>query len=903
MIISFVAERKATEVFEETLDTPGLTELFTTPNIGEKDGLAFIPAKFDPCPSKCRGQGVDCGGGQLHRLDANVREVTMFVVDVDKRPDATFDQLIVSLEDQGLEFWYYETFSHDPTSGLTCGRVVLPMSEPVPATQWRSVWEALVKALAPEAADPKCFNPSRIYNLPRHPEGQSRDAGHSPGKPLEWRQYAAVQNALQASLLGTGVQMAVAPIETSSASPALLAAAEDHVATHRVKNPTTKGTGNHDMVQVGAILLTDWGLTLDEALPIARRHNDQTHNPRSEDELLQCLENASTYSHNPKGHKRLTFELAQRGLKRPKAPPVEGTTETGHDWGILRSRLARAHSPWLKRLLAGKPFSGGHKHGGTRAKGGSKGAWHHCLYAIADCLCGEAWPADMLWLLCEPSWAAETDAPESPRITREELESTLAQAIETAPARLEALNVRASQEQLEHARRLLAADLDPAEWLAAFIGPKGGIDSVYRDSIMALAITHARRWEGLTYDTFRHQYFDQGKEIGLDELIAEMCIWASARKIPYGADCVARALGTIADERKFDSYVQRMEALPEWDQTPRLARVAKDYLGSISTHETYASEVVSRWLIAMVARCYLPGCKVDTALILESEQGGRKTTFFEILAGGMKHYLSTHLGAKEIERQTKGRSIVELNEFSTGEGMSIDQIKAYMSKREDSDRGLYLRAYEDLPRRFVIGGSTNDAGTLRDPTGNRRFWIVPISKIDDEKFKADMPQILAEARAKFLGGYSVVETQEYFAQTDRTRGARWWIDSDLDAELLATQAEVTQEYTEESQLELLIKVEILKLEKEQRPHEITSTWVFNKLVEKQGVNLDRASSKHVRQVARALRQLFGKHHQPHGQMRTYKVSAELLNAPKQTDFSNGIRSTLHLALAQPPEEK
>jgi hypothetical protein len=500
---------------------------------------------------------------------------------------------------------------------------------------------------------------------------------------------------------------------------------------------------------------------------------------------------------------------------------------------------------------------------------------------------------EMLWLICEPSWAAEPDSLEAPRITRAEIEATLTQAIATSAARLEAMQVRTSQEQLEAAQALLATDGDTGEWLAPYVNFKGEVPAIYRDQVMAKALMHSRRWEGLTYDTFRHQYYDHGEEINLDTLIAHICVWTSGARIPYDPACAARTLQTIGRERTFDSYTERFEALPPWDGIERLARVAPDYLGAEGPLPTYASEVVSRWLIAMAARCYLPGCKVDTALILESEQGGRKTTFFEILAGGLKYYLSTHLGAREIERQTRGKSVIELNEFSTGEGMSLDQIKAFMSKREDSDRGLYLRSYEDYPRRFVIGGSTNDAGTLRDPTGNRRFWIVPITQVQHEKFREDMPQILAEARAKFLGGYSVQETQEYFRQTDKTRGARWWIDPQLDPELFASQIEVTQRYTEETQLEGSIKAEILRLAPEQRPRTITSAWVFTRLS-----TLDKFDSRVVRAVAKALRQVCGKHFQPHGSTRHYTIPEVLLTAPRQTDFSNGVREVTHLSLAK-----
>jgi len=43
---------------------------------------------------------------------------------------------------------------------------------------------------------------------------------------------------------------------------------------------------------------------------------------------------------------------------------------------------------------------------------------------------------------------------------------------------------------------------------------------------------------------------------------------------------------------------------------------------------------LKKTLIAAVARVFTPGCKVDTTLVLQGEQGIGKSTFFQILGGG-----------------------------------------------------------------------------------------------------------------------------------------------------------------------------------------------------------------------------------------------------------------------------
>ena len=888
VILSFVAERKSTEVLEETLDTQGLTDLFTTPNIGEKDGLAFIPAAFDPCPAKCRGQGVDCGGGKMHRLDVNVREVTMFVIDVDKRPDATFDQLLVSLEDQGLEFWYYETFSHDRSSGLTCGRVVLPLGEPVPGAQWRSVWEGLVKALAPEAADPKCFNPSRIYNLPRHPEAQSRDAGHSPGAPLDWKQYAK-PTAVEPQ------RTEAAPLSTESgASPALLAAAEDHVATHRAKNPTVKGTGNHDAVQVGAILLTDWGLTLDEALPIARRHNEKTFNPRSEEELLQCLENASTYSHNPKGHKRLAFELAQRGLKR--APPSEiAPLEAGTPklFDVLKARLNASTHAGVHKILNAKAITKGSTRGGK-----TRSAWTSTLTEISNRLAGQDWPLEMIWQLIEPSWLEEPDAPEAPRLPADTIKAELADLMSSAVSRLEASAVQDDIFRLERARQILNLEGDPfdaGEWLMPELNSQGFPAKYHDASITLKMLRHSTRWCGLAFDQFRGVILFRGVERGVDSLITEIRAWASAHGLPTVN--LLESIREVAAETQIDSLMHYYDQLPEHDGIDRLDTFTSRYIDAQCADEEdryFAAQACRRWLLAMVARAYQPGVKVDNVLILQGRQGLKKSSMFE--AFGDQFYASHKLGSDEKEdtRRLRGKHVIELNELATHSSASKESVKAFVTRRSDATRAMHANDFQEYPRRFVIGGTTNETEYFTDYTGNRRFWPVSVGFIEKSKLTAELPQLLSQAKKVYLEAADCSECHG----SDRCVNHRWWIDERSEWRLVKAQERATLHRTEEGQIPSMILEQLLMLERAQRPENISVEWVFSKV---RGISDDRTKRLSVREVRNALRMLFGEPYRPRLEGRRplmYRVTEELLNAPKQIDFSNGLRTATHLALAK-----
>jgi predicted P-loop ATPase len=78
----------------------------------------------------------------------------------------------------------------------------------------------------------------------------------------------------------------------------------------------------------------------------------------------------------------------------------------------------------------------------------------------------------------------------------------------------------------------------------------------------------------------------------------------------------------------------------------------------------------------------------------------------------------------------------------------------------------YGKATEAYPRRCIIVGSTNrDSGFLVDETGNRRFWVIPVtctleSPIDVPSLLKERNAIWSAAVAAFRNGEPSVLTAE-----------------------------------------------------------------------------------------------------------------------------------------------
>jgi predicted P-loop ATPase len=202
-----------------------------------------------------------------------------------------------------------------------------------------------------------------------------------------------------------------------------------------------------------------------------------------------------------------------------------------------------------------------------------------------------------------------------------------------------------------------------------------------------------------------------------------------------------------------------------------LESLAERYFG---TDNPLHAVLLKRTLIAAVARVFKPGCKVDTLCILQGDQGFLKSTYWETLAG--ETWFTDNLSeANEKDEKLKLRRywILEFSEFETAyKRKEVEQLKAFLSSRIDSLRRPYGRAIEDFPRTSVFVGSTNRQEFLHDPTGERRYWVIPVSKkIPIQMLEEERDRIWAAAVAAYKSGeqwWLTPEEDELLAQANKS---------------------------------------------------------------------------------------------------------------------------------------
>jgi putative DNA primase/helicase len=233
--------------------------------------------------------------------------------------------------------------------------------------------------------------------------------------------------------------------------------------------------------------------------------------------------------------------------------------------------------------------------------------------------------------------------------------------------------------------------------------------------------------------------------------------WFHAKR-GFNVSAVTQAVMSAARSNCFHPVRDYLTAL-DWDGTHRLRTLLPHYFSTVDN--LYTQEVGRRWMISAVARVMRPGCKVDTMLIIEGEQGKRKSTALAALVG-QNWFADTKLDLAKVDayQALRGKWVIEMAELDAMKNQELTRIKAFLTSSKDSYRPSYGKRVRDYERQTVFAGTTNEDKYLQDLTGNRRFWPVAAGDIRIDELARDRDQLWAEAFQAFQGG------------------ANWWLDTE-----------------------------------------------------------------------------------------------------------------------------
>jgi putative DNA primase/helicase len=272
---------------------------------------------------------------------------------------------------------------------------------------------------------------------------------------------------------------------------------------------------------------------------------------------------------------------------------------------------------------------------------------------------------------------------------------------------------------------------------------------------------------------------------------AETLHWLSDYMAEPTAATVRTAVLIVANRSKFNKVRDYLEACAlAWDGVSRLETWLIDFMGvcrgarfdAMPENDrartlAYVRLAGSKWLIAGAARALSPGCRVDTMLILEGEQGLMKSTALRTLGGEWFSDARLDFSNKDTLLLLQGRWIIEMPELEGMNKADTSETKRFLTQHEDIFRKPYGATLTKSPRRCIFAGTVNHETYLKDDSGNRRFWPVRVSSVDLDGLAAARDQLWGEAVHRFREGVAYWVKPDERALFEEQQDLRFQVDA------------------------------------------------------------------------------------------------------------------------------
>mgnify|MGYP000594883177 CR=1 FL=1 len=659
--------------------------------VGPKAGDAFIPAVFDP----------------PYRSNANVKEITCFVADLDHLEEGALELVVDTLRTAGLDFFWYHTHTFPNARLLVTFKESYAIRTPI---EWSQVaWPAIVKHLGLNGvikADQSCRDPARLYYQPRKPSADSpHRSGYIQGTPLD---VAAILKSQRLT-----IELNTSPKVTSPAdlAPYVVSVDEDPSRPVDLNALRTRLMAKRD--SLGAKLAKGIALSPPPAL---RRQGDLARHMAW---FHAC--GALSMQAEPWMASEALLEICKPSWQAEVATSPEDHTPWDGGKGVVDLlRQQRMTAPIKKAEMAAE-----------QAK--VKSLWEKILVEKFT-------PAD-----------SSNREPSDPEVDP------------AGPAR-DGANVMGASSGA-HGGPQLSASLHGAELLAALelTAPKSEEDEprlIKSLKNLNVLLRESFWWKG----AFRKNLLNGNTEIHAgplfmgkvsefkNENIADVRHWLVAEfGADFSRDDINDYVELAARDWAYDPIANYLRAL-KWDQTPRLDTMLENYFKA-EVVDDYTGPVGAKWMISAVARALDHGCQVDTMLVLQGQQGIRKSTAVRVLGGAGFSDFDYDMSSDEARGACSENWILEVGELSSMTRSQRDAVKQFISKKADKFRAKYARRQDNHPRRCVFIGTTNEEEIFQDETGNRRFWPVNcVGQIDTDGLARDRDQLWAEALARYEAG-------------------------------------------------------------------------------------------------------------------------------------------------------
>ena len=172
---------------------------------------------------------------------------------------------------------------------------------------------------------------------------------------------------------------------------------------------------------------------------------------------------------------------------------------------------------------------------------------------------------------------------------------------------------------------------------------------------------------------------------------------------------------------------------------------------AIITNSSFNAEwkkiLIKKWLLNTACISFNEGeSNTEGVLTLQGKQGIGKTRLIrKIIPMYVKTGLELDPSDKDKVYQCVKYWVCELGELDSTFKRDLAKLKAFITEQMDEFRRPYGLVPIKYPRKTSFYATVNNEEFLKDESGNRRYWIIPVEQIDFELIdKIDMCQLWGE---------------------------------------------------------------------------------------------------------------------------------------------------------------
>ncbi|MDE7378294.1 MAG: hypothetical protein K2N13_04950 [Paraprevotella sp.] len=240
----------------------------------------------------------------------------------------------------------------------------------------------------------------------------------------------------------------------------------------------------------------------------------------------------------------------------------------------------------------------------------------------------------------------------------------------------------------------------------------------------------------------------------------ENSLWCEMRRAGINTDLVSLSTLLRSDfVRPFHPMAAYLESLPPWDgRTDHIGRLLALVHCRSVPHDVF-DRYARRWLVAMVAAGIHDDVVNHEILVLLGRQGTFKSSFMNnILPPCLRRYYSVKTNSHRMDKDDAfalaENFLVNFEEIDSMQRAELNQLKALTTVPYIKDRPAYGRHKVRLPHRASFCATGNNLQFLTDDTGNRRWLVFEVERIDNPWTAAiNHDGVYAQAKALIGAGF------------------------------------------------------------------------------------------------------------------------------------------------------